>query len=315
VKTVRIHNYGHSDVLSYEDIDQPEPSPDEVLVRVRAASASPVDWKMREGYLRGWFDVPLPTILGRDFSGDVAGVGANVTGFQVGDPVFGTVDGLNRGAYAEYITVSPEEVVSKPKTLDYTTAAAVPHSGLAAWQSLIEAAGLTAGQTVLIHAAAGGVGGFAVQIAKAHGARVIGTASAANHDFLRELGVDEAIDYNTTRFEDVVSDVDVVLDTMGGDTQERSLQVIKPGGVLVSLIGFSPETMEAAAARNVRTEMVAQHANADHLRSLGALIDEGRIKPVINTVLPLSRIREAQDQVQTGHTRGKVIMKFDADND
>jgi NADPH:quinone reductase-like Zn-dependent oxidoreductase len=314
MKAVRIHNYGDSDVLTHEDIDRPEPTPDEVLVRVRAASASPVDWKMRQGYLREWVDVPMPTILGRDFAGDVAGVGANVTGFAVGDPVFGSVGELHRGAYADYITVSPNEVAAKPASLDYESAAAVPHSGLAAWQALVEAGGLGPGQTVLVHGAAGGVGSLAVQIAKAHGARVIGTASSSNLQFLRDLGVDEAIDYNATKFEDVVSDVDIVLDTIGSDTQERSWQVLKPGGVMATLIGFSPASMEAAAAHGVRAEMIAQRADADHLRSMADLIDSGRIKPVVNSVLPLSRIREAQDRVQTGHTRGKIIMKMDADN-
>ena len=315
MKAVRIHSYGGSDVLAYEDIDRPEPSPDEVLVRVRAASASPVDWKMREGYLREWVDVPMPTILGRDFAGDVAAVGDNVTGFAVGDPVFGSVGQLHRGSYADYITVSLDEVAAKPASLDYESAASVPHSGLAAWQALVEMGGLAPGQTVLVHAAAGGVGSFAVQIAKAHGARVIGTASSSNLAFLSDLGVDEAIDYNATRFEDVVSDVDIVLDTIGGDTQERSWQVIKPGGILVSLIGFSPASLEAAAARGVRAEMVAQRAHADHLHSIAALIDAGHIKPAVNSVLPLSSIREAQERVQAGHTRGKIIMQMDIDND
>ncbi len=155
MKAVRIHNYGGSDVLAYEDIDRHEPSPDEVLVRVRAASASPVDWKMREGYLREWVDVPMPTILGRDFAGDVAAVGDNVTGFEVGEPVFGSVGQLNQGAYADYITVSPDEVVAKPASLNYESAASVPHSPLAAWQALVEAGKLGPGQTVLVHARPG----------------------------------------------------------------------------------------------------------------------------------------------------------------
>ena len=314
MKAVRIHNYGDSEVLVYEDIDRPEPSPDEVLVRVRAASASPVDWKMREGYLREWFDVPMPTILGRDFAGDVAEVGANVTGFAVGDPVFGSVGQLHRGSYAEYITVSPNELVAKPASLDYETAASVPHSGLTAWQALVETAGVAPGKTVLVHAAAGGVGSLAVQIARAHGARVIGTASSENLEFLRGLGVDEAIDYNATRFEDVVSDVDIVLDTMGGDTQERSWQVIKPGGIMVSLLGFSPASMEAAAARGVRAEMIGQRADANHLSSIAALIDAGHIKPAVNSVLHISNAREAQDRLQAGHTRGKIVMRMDNDN-
>ena len=314
MKAVRIHTYGNGDVLAYEDIDRPEPSPDEILVRVRAASSSPVDWKTREGYLREWIDIPMPTILGRDFAGNIAAVGDNVTGFTVGDPVYGSVGGLHRGSYADYIIVYPGEVAAKPTSLDYTAAAAVPHSGLTAWQALVETAKIAPGQTVLVHGAAGGVGSFAVQIAKAHGARVIGTASSSNLEFLRDLGVDEAIDYNATRFEDVVSDVDVVLDTIGGDTQERSWQTIKQDGVMVTLIGFfSPSSLEAAAIRGVRAEMIGQRADADQLRSIARLIDDDQIRPVVNTVLPISEVREAQARVQTGHTRGKIILEMEAD--
>jgi NADPH:quinone reductase-like Zn-dependent oxidoreductase len=313
MKAVRIHDYGSSDVLMYEEVEAPEPSPDELLVRVRAASASPVDWKIRQGYLRDWVDLPMPTILGRDFCGDVAAVGSNVTGFVVGDIVFGSVGQLHRGTYADYVIVMPGEVAAKPASLDYESAASVPHSGLTAWQALVETGGIAPGHTVLVHAAAGGVGSFAVQIARAHGARVVGTASSANLQFLLDLGADEAIDYNTTRFEDVVSDVDIVLDTLGGETQERSWQVIKPGGIMVSLIGFTPASMEAAAARGVRAEMIGQRPDVEHLRSLAALIDSGKITPIVNSVLPISSVREAQDRVQTGHTRGKIVLRMESD--
>jgi NADPH:quinone reductase-like Zn-dependent oxidoreductase len=310
MKAVRIHKYGGSDVLSHDDIPRPEPTADELLVRVRAASASPIDWKMREGYLRDWFDIPLPTILGRDFAGDVVEVGANVKDYKVGDAVFGSVGEMHRGTYAEYITVSPNEIAPKPASLDYVTAAAVPHSGLTAWQALVEAGGLAPGQTVLVHAAAGGVGSFAVQIARAHKARVIGTASL-NLDLLRDLKADEAIDYSTTNFEDTVKDVDIVLDTIGGDTQERSWGVMKPGGIMVSLIGFSPSSLEKGAALGMRGQMIGQRPNSDHLRSLSALIDAGEIKPVVSAVLPITEVSKAQDMLQTGHNRGKVILSMD----
>lgn len=310
MKAVRIHDYGTSEVLTYEDIPRPEPGQDEILVRVRAASASPIDWKVRAGYLQGWIDLPLPAMLGRDFAGDVEAVGENITGYNVGDPVFGTVGGLGRGTYAEYIAVSPEEVAPKPKSIDYVTAASVPHSGLVAWQALVEAGGLAPGQTVLVHAAGGGVGTFAVQIGKVYKAHVIGTTSQ-HADQVRELGADEVIDYTTTNFEDVVHDVDIVLDTVGGDTQERSWNVLKPGGILVTLMGFAPGSLEAAEARGLRGAMVGQRPEPDQLRTLGNLIDEGQIRPIVSGVLPLSEVAQAQDSMAQGHTRGKIILQMD----
>jgi NADPH:quinone reductase-like Zn-dependent oxidoreductase len=313
MKAVRIHDFGGSDVLTYEEVDLPEPSDDELLVRVRAASASPVDWKMREGYVLRQMGTPMPTILGRDYAGDVVAVGANVTGFAVGDPVFGRVLRLHTGCYSDYITVTPDEVVPKPASLDYEEAAAVPHSGLTAWQALVETANLAPGQTVLIHGAAGGVGSYAVQMVKALGARAIGTASSNNLEFLRELGADEVIDYNATRFEDVVSDVDVVLDTRGGETQERSWQVIKPGGILVTLVFWAPTSLEAAAARGVRAEMISRRPDRENLHAIAALIEEGRIRPIVSDVLPLHRISEAHDRLEDDHVRGKIVMKMEPD--
>jgi len=310
MKAVRIHDYGGSEVLTYEDIPRPEPGPDEILVRVRAASASPIDWKVRAGYLRGWIDLPLPMMLGRDFAGDVAEVGANITDYKVGDPVFGTVGGLHKGTYAEYIAVSPEEVAPKPKSIDYVAAASVPHSGLVAWQALVETGGIAPGQTVLIHGAGGGVGTFAVQIGKVYKAHVIGTASQ-NADQVRELGADEVIDYTTTNFEDVVSDVDIVLDLIGGDTQERSWNVMKPGGIMITLIGFAPGSLEAGQARGMGGELIGQRPEPDQLRTLGNLIDEGQIKPIVSRVMPIYEVAQAQDSMVPGHTRGKIILQMD----
>jgi NADPH:quinone reductase-like Zn-dependent oxidoreductase len=316
MKAVQIHGYGGSDVLAYEDVPRPEPAEGEVLVHVRAASASPIDWKSREGYLRAWgIDLPMPTILGRDFAGDVVAVGDGVTDYKVGDAVFGCVGELHRGSYADYIVVRPDEIATKPASIDYDTAAAIPHSGQAAWQTLMEAGRLAPGQTVLIHAAAGGVGSLAVQIAKARGARVIGTSSEGNLEFVRSLGADEVVDYNNARFEDVAHDVDVVLDTIGGETQERSWALIKPGGVMVSLVGFAPGSIETGAERGVRAEMVAQRPEPEHLRTLGTMIDEGQIRPVVNRVMPLSEVRQAQDLMQDGHVRGKIILHFNSDED
>jgi NADPH:quinone reductase-like Zn-dependent oxidoreductase len=175
----------------------------------------------------------------------------------------------------------------------------------------MEAGQLSPGQTVLIHGAAGGVGTFAVQIAKAHGAHVIGTSSDSNLEFLRALGADEVIDYNNARFEDVAHDVDVVLDTIGGETQDRSWTVLKPGGAMVTLVGFAPTAMETAQAKGVRAEMVAQRPEPETLRTLGQMIDDGRIKPVVSDVMPMSQVRQAQDRMQGGHVRGKIILHVD----
>jgi NADPH:quinone reductase-like Zn-dependent oxidoreductase len=308
MKAVRIHNYGGSDVLVYEEVPVPEPGSGELLVRVRAASVTPMDWKMREGYVRQWVDVPMPHVLGRALAGDVVAIGPDVTGFAVGDAVCGTVN-LMKGTHAEYAAVPAAEVMVKPTEMDYESAAAVSFSALAAWQALIEAGGVAEGQTVLIHAAAGAVGSLAVQIGKAQGARVIGTASAANAEFVRALGADEVIDYTTTRFEDVVHDIDLVLDLIGGDTQDRSWQVLKPGGILVSLVSMTPEAQEAAAAQGARAAMVATRPDMAQLQQIADLMTAGRVRSAIGTVRPLAEAREVQELSQTGHARGQLVLR------
>ena len=219
MRAVRIHAFGGPEMLQYEDARTPEPAADDMLIRVRAAGVNPVDWKIREGYFG---KSPLPAILGRDFSGTVEALGQNVRGFRVGDEVFGEA-ASGSGTYAEFTLAKPSQSARKPRSLDHVQAAALPVASLTAWQALFDTAGLRASQRVLIHAAAGGVGGFAVQFAKLEGAYVIGTASAQNAAYARELGADEVIDYRATRFEDVVRDVDVVFDAIGGDTQEAAV--------------------------------------------------------------------------------------------
>src|SRR5205814_5862158 len=231
MKAVQIHAFGGPEVLQYEDVPQPQAKANEILVRVHAAGVNPVDWKIREGYL----SAPLPMIMGIDFSGMVESVGAGVTKYRSGDAVFGQVADES-GSYADYAVAMESDVARKPEGLDHIRAAALPVAGLVPWQALFDTANLTAGQTVLIHGAAGGVGGFAVQFAKWKGARVIGTASGASAKLVHELGADQVIDYRTTKFEDLVRDADMILDTIGGETQERSWKVLKHGGILVSLV-------------------------------------------------------------------------------
>jgi NADPH:quinone reductase-like Zn-dependent oxidoreductase len=307
MKAVRIHNYGGAEVLKFEDAPRPTPGPGEVLIRIYAAAVNPVDWKVRKGYLKDRIQYPLPLIPGWDFSGVVEAAGPGVTRLKKGDEVYARPDIARNGAYAEYIVAKESEVALKPKTLDHVHAAAIPLAALTAWQALFDTAGLQAGQKVLIHGASGGVGSFAVQLAKWKGAHVIGTASSRNQSFLRELGVDETIDYEKTRFEDVVHHVDVVFDTIGGDTQKRSWKVLKKGGMLVSIV--APPSEEEAAKHGVRKGYVFVQPNASELSEIARLVDSGRLKPVVETVLPLSEARRAQEMNETGHTRGKIVLK------
>lgn len=308
MKAVRIHTHGGPETLVYDDAPRPTPLTGEVLIRVRAASVNPVDWKIRDGYGQDIFNHQMPLILGWDVAGTIEATGPEVDKFQPGDPVYGYTSLFRDGAYAEFMVAKQEEIAMKPASLDFVQAAAVPVGALTAWQALFDTAGLEAGQKVLIHAAAGGVGSMGVQLAKAKGAYVIGTASARNAEFLRELGVDEVIDYQTTPFETVVSDLDVVFDTIGGETQERSLGVLKKGGFLVSIVGLPPE--EKASQYGVRSAMLSVRPNADQLREITELIDSGKIKPYVETVLPLSEARQAHEMSQSGRTRGKIVLQI-----
>lgn len=306
MKAIRIHTYGGPDVLKYEDVPRPKLRRGEVLIRVYAAGVNPVDWKVREGYLKDMRQYSLPLIPGWDLSGVVEKVGSGVTRFQKGAEVYSRPDIARNGAYAQYIVARGSEVALKPKSIDHLHAAAIPHAALTAWQALFDTAELQPGQKLLVHAAAGGVGHFAVQLAKWKGAHVMATASRKNHDLLRELGADETIDYTTERFEDVVREVDVVLDTIAGETQERSWQVLKKGGILVSIL--KRPSPEKAAAHEARGGYVFVQPNAAELAEIATLIDSAKLKPVVETVLPLSEARRAQELNQAGHTRGKIVL-------
>jgi NADPH:quinone reductase-like Zn-dependent oxidoreductase len=306
MKAVRIHGYGGPEVLRYEECPRPEPGAGEVLVKVHAAGVNPVDWKIRAGYLKDYLRYSLPVILGWDLSGVVASVGAGVTAWKAGDEVYSRPDIARDGAYAEYIVVRESEVALKPKSLDHVHAAAIPLAALTAWQAL-EAGGLSAGQKVLVHAASGGVGSFAVQFAKLKGARVAGTASVRNQAFLKELGVDEPINYETTRFEDVVHDADMVLDALAGEVRTRSWKTLKKGGILVSILGPAPE--EEAKAYGVRQTGVMVQANGAQLAEIAKLVDAGKVRVILDEVLPLAEAGKAHDLNATGHTRGKIVLR------
>jgi NADPH:quinone reductase-like Zn-dependent oxidoreductase len=312
VKAVRIHEYGGPEVLRYEDAPDPVIGEDDVLVRVHAAGINPVDWKIRQGMRRG-HNERLPLILGWDVSGVVEKLGASVTRFAKGDEVYGRPDISRDGMYAELGAARASELAKKPTSIDHVHAAAVPLTALTAWQSLFEAApgfqgaNLQAGQTVLVHAAAGGVGSFAVQLAKGRGARVIGTCSAHNADYVRSLGADETVDYTKVRFEDVVKDVDVVMDYAGGDVGARSWGVLKKGGILVSITTRQDEAV--AKQHGVRTGYVFVQPSGTELESIAKIIDEGKLKVLVSKVLPLASAAEAHTESQSGHVRGKIVLR------
>ena len=307
MKAVRIHQYGGPEVLKYEEAARPNLLPDDVLIRVHGAGVNPVDWKVREGYLKESVHHSLPLILGWDVSGVVEATGSAVSRFKAGDELYSRPGLARDGAYAEYFAVREAEAALKPKSIDHIHAAAIPLAGITAWQTLFEAAKLSSGQRVLIHAAAGGVGTYAVQLAKWKGAYVIGIASARNHDFVRQLGADEVIDYQTKKFKDSARDIDVVLDAIGGDTQQRSWKVLKPGRILVSIV--SPPSEELAKARGVRQAFVFIEPNASQLAEMAKLVDSGKLKAVVETVLPLSEARRGQEISQSGHARGKIVLR------
>jgi NADPH:quinone reductase-like Zn-dependent oxidoreductase len=307
MKAIRIHTYGDLDTLSYEDAPRPEPGPGEVRLRVHAAAVNPVDWKIRAGYLASMIPHQMPLTLGWDVSGVVDQVGSEVTHLSVGDAVYSRPDIARDGSYAEYVVVRASEVAAKPRTLAHNEAAAVPLAGLTAWQALFERAQLGAGERVLIHAGAGGVGSFAVQFAKWAGAHVIATASAGNEALVRDLGADEFVDYRSQRFDEVLAKVDVVLDTIGGDTQARSIQLLNPGGRLVSIVATPDEASLTAVGATGGFLMV--QPSSENLGRIAGLIDEGTVRVLIDSVFPLSEARAAHAKSQTGRAKGKIVLE------
>jgi NADPH:quinone reductase-like Zn-dependent oxidoreductase len=307
MKAIHMYTQHGSVQFAYEDVPRPQPRHGEVLVRVYATGVTPteptwpVTWKTPTGFER-----PMP-VPGHDVAGIVEEVGTGVTNVSVGEEVYGLTDFSRDGAEAEYTIALPSELAPKPRSLDFIQAAAVPLNALTVWQAFFEHAHLSSGQTILIHGAAGGVGSFAVQIARWAGAHVIGTASAEKEALVRQLGAEAVIDYTTVPFEEVVHDVDVVLDTVGGKTLERSWDVLKPGGVLVSLV--EKPSQERAAAQGVHALFFIVRPNRTQLVRIGDLIDAGQIRPVVQSALPLSQARQAYEAKH--HTGKTVLQVFD----
>lgn len=313
VKTMRAISQdvlGGPEVLKEIEVERPAPGPNQVLVRVRAAGVNPTDWKHRT---TGGFLGQPPFVLGWDVSGVVEAVGIGVATFRPGDEVFGMLPyPYGHGSHAEYVIAPVRALTHKPSLIDHTQAGALPLVSLTAWQALVENADLQPGQRVLIHAAAGGVGHVAVQIAKARGAYVIGTASAGKHEFLRELGADETIDYRETDFVDAVKDVDVVLDTLGGETTVRSLRVLRPGGVVVSILPVGSEDFPTEAERlGVRGLRMLVDADRADMRAIVDLIVAGKLRASIAGTFPLADAAEAHRLGDTGRTTGKLVLTVD----
>ena len=304
MKAIRLQQYGGAEQLKLQEVPDPRPDKGQVLVRVHAASVNPWDHKLASGSFSKMIAMQLPYIPGGDFSGVVDAVGAGITDFKPGDAVYGNCP---FGAYAQLVAAPAASVAIKPQKLSHVETASVPVAAQTAWQGLFDEGNLQRGQSVLIHAAAGGVGSFAVQLARWKGARVIATASADNADYLRSLGAEQIIDYKATPFESVVKDVDLVLDLIGGKTQERSFGVLKTGGALISTV--NPPAQELAAKHSVRAKMFSMQATRQRLEQIGELLDGGQIRTSVTKTYPLEQAREAWQLVLGGHTRGKIVLE------
>ncbi|WP_438315516.1 NADP-dependent oxidoreductase [Sporosarcina sp. FA9] len=307
MKAIVIKQYGGSEQLVEKELQKPVIQDNQVLIEMHATSINPIDWKVREGYLKEMIPFEFPLILGWDAAGVVSEVGGKVTNFKVGDEVFAR-PAMPSGTYSEYVAVEEELVALKPKSLSFEEAASVPLAGLTAWQCLVDFGQIKEGDRVLIHAGSGGVGSFAIQIAKSFGAHVLSTASGKNEAFLKELGVDEFINYETTDFTEVVQNVDLVVDTMGGEILDKSLSVVKKGGRLVSISG-EPDA-EKAEANEITAESLWLNPNGKQLAELGELMEQGKVKAHIGHTFPLTAegLREAHELSATHHAKGKIVI-------
>jgi NADPH:quinone reductase-like Zn-dependent oxidoreductase len=330
LKAIAIRRYGGNEHVRLEEFPKPEPGPGDLLVEVHAASVNPVDFKIRNGGLKILTPYRMPLILGNDLSGVVAAVGPGVTRFRPGDEIYSRLDKDRIGTFAEFVLVRETAAARKPSKLTHTEAASIPLVGLTAWQALVELGHLSSGQSVLIHAGSGGVGTFAIQLARHLGAHVATTVGARNKELVRGLGAETIVDYKTTRFEDAVKDVDVVLDTQGGETLERSFAVAKVGGVVVSVGGtpdgkfakawglnpflvlaltfMSRKVTRLARIRGARYEYLFMRADGEALGRISALIDQGAIRSVLDKTFPLDQTAEALAYSESGRATGKVVI-------
>src|SRR3989344_1172365 len=320
MKAVQINKYGGVEILEVnQNVPKPICGKGQVLVEVAAASINPIDWKVRAGYLKDFVPLTFPSILGGDFAGVIVETN-DVTDFKVGDQVFGQAGLLNggSGSFAQFAAANPSKIAIKPKSLDYLQSAAMPLAGVSALQAVedhihlnkhLASAKASAGrQKILIHGGAGGIGHFAIQIAKAHGAYVATTVSARDMQFVKELGADQVIDYKVEAFDDKIDDFDAVFDTVGGETTNKSLKVLKAGGIIVPMAGES----DGKLAKKFKVSAIGQQTdgNPKRLRRLALLVDEGKIRVYIDRVFTLDQAKEAFEHLEFGHPRGKVVLKI-----
>ncbi|MYL20339.1 zinc-binding dehydrogenase [Halobacillus litoralis] len=310
MKAVVIEQYGGREQLVEKEVPNPVPESRQVVVEVYATSINPIDWKLREGYLKDAVPFEFPIILGWDVAGVVTEVGEDVKSFSPGDRVFARPDTTRFGTYAEYTTVDEHLLAALPKGVTFEEAAAVPLAGLTAWQCLVDFSNIKEGDRVLVHAGSGGVGHYAVQIAKHMGAYVAATASGKNRDWVEKLGVDRFIDYKEEDFSEVLQDFDIVVDTLGGEVQEKSFQVLKEGGKLPSVVQPPDETK--AGEKNIKAGFVWLEPDGEQLSKMGKMMEEGKLKSVIGHELPFSQegLREAHEVSETHHAKGKIVIKM-----
>jgi NADPH:quinone reductase-like Zn-dependent oxidoreductase len=315
MKAMVIEKFGHAEQLHLGDIPTPQPAENEVQIQILYTAVNPVDWKIREGLMKNFLPHEFPLILGWDAAGTVKSVGKNVKKFKAGDEVYAYCRKpiVQWGTYAEYVCFDADNIALKPKNINFSQAAAIPLAGLTAWQALFDFAKLKKGETILIHAGAGGVGSLAIQFAKYAGAKVITTASRQNHDYVKKLGADYAIDYQSSNFVDEVKKLlpdglDVVFDTIGGETLNQSLEILKPKGRLISIVDQLDQQL--ARGKNVQFSFVYVSPNGGQLKQIASLIEQGKVSPPYIEEMPLADASKAHKKSQEGHIRGKIVLKI-----
>ncbi|WP_174614422.1 NADP-dependent oxidoreductase [Virgibacillus ihumii] len=307
MKAVIIEGYGGKEQLQYTDRNMPVLKDNDVLIEIEATSVNPVDWKIREGYLKEKIPYDFPVTLGLDAAGTIKETGKKVQKFQVGDKVFTRPDITRNGTYAEYVAVDEGLVVKKPDNLSMEEAASIPLVGLTAWQCLVDFAGIKEGDKVLVHAGSGGVGSFAIQLAKSFGAWVATTCSTDNVEFVQSLGADKVIDYRSENFSETLQDMDIVFDTLGGDIQQQSYNVLKEKGCLVSIA--MPPDQDVAEEYNIKAGYVFLEPDGEQLAKIGEKLENETIRPVVGTVMDLKDIKKAHELSETHHAKGKIVLK------